>query len=89
MWQELWKEVHDRKVEFNKYQRTTYPLVMGQCSPALRAQLEGTKGFAKVKANQDIVELLKMISALCCCLDQNYSIIKISTIFLPETRDYK
>ena len=71
MWRELWKEVHDERVEFNKHQRTTYPLVMGQCSPALIAQLEGTKGFVKVKANQDIVELLKMIKALCCCHDQN------------------
>ena len=55
MWWELWKEVHNKKVEFNKYQRTAYPLVMGQCSPAIRAQLEGTKGFAEVKENQNIV----------------------------------
>ena len=38
VWHERWKEIHDRETEFNKYQKTAYLLVIGQCSSALRAQ---------------------------------------------------
>ena len=37
-----------REHEYKKYQKTAFPMVMGQCSPALWAQLEGAKGYKKV-----------------------------------------
>ena len=43
-----------------------YPLIIGQCSPALRAQLEGTKGYEKINKDQDLIGLLKIIWELCC-----------------------
>ena len=57
--------------EFFKYQKIAYPVVVGQCSPALRAQLEGTRGYKIVNSNQDMVQLLKLINGLCCQHDQN------------------
>ena len=42
-----------------------------QCSPTLRAQLEGTRDYETVNSNQYVVELLKLIGGLCCIHDQN------------------
>ena len=57
----FWKEIKDLEKEFIKYEKTAYPVVVGQSSPALRAQLEGTRGFEVVNCDQDVVELLKLI----------------------------
>ena len=61
LWKENWKETKDLEKEFIKYLKTAYPVVVGQCSPALRAQLEETRGYEIVNSNQDMVELLKLI----------------------------
>ena len=53
------------------YQKTVYPLVIGQCSPALRAQLDGMKGYDMVNSKHDDFEVLKMIKSLCCRHNQN------------------
>ena len=45
--------------------------MLGQCSPTLWVQLEGTKGHKAVNTHQDIDEILQMICRLCCCHDQN------------------
>ena len=39
--------------------------------PALRAQLEGTKGYEKINEDQDLIGLLKLIRGLCCQHDLN------------------
>ena len=56
-----------------------YPLILGQYSPALRAQLEGIKGYETINKKQDLIELLKFVRGLCCCHDlnndKNYAVI--------------
>ena len=71
MWKKQWEKISSHENDYLKYQKTVYPLVLGQCSPALRAQLEGTKGFEKINADQDVVELLQMIRDISCRHDQN------------------
>ena len=61
----------EKEKEFNKYQTMAYSLVLGQCSPALWAQLEGTKGYEKIDLNQDVVEILQKSRGLCCRHDHN------------------
>ena len=58
MWKENWKIAKDLNKKFTKFQKTAYPLVIRQCSPALRAQLEGMKGYESINTNQNIVEVL-------------------------------
>ena len=48
-----------------------YPLILGPCLPALRAQLEGTKGYETIDKELDLIELLKLIRGLYCCHDLN------------------
>ena len=38
--------------QYTKYQKTAYPLVIGQCLPALRAQLKGTKNMIWSQVNK-------------------------------------
>ena len=71
LWKENWKESKDFEKEFINYQKTAYPVVVRPCSPALRAQLEGTKGYEIVNSNQDVVEMLKLIKNMCWHHDQN------------------
>ena len=71
MWKKHWDRVNTQETEYNKYQRTVYPLIMGQCSPALWAQLDELKGFENIKTDKDVVELLKVILSICCRHDQN------------------
>ena len=52
------EKISSRETDYLKYQKTAYPLVLGQCSPALQAQLEETKGFEKINTDEDVVELL-------------------------------
>ena len=58
----------DRVQQVPKNSASTY---FGQCSLALPAQLEGSKGFEKIKADQDVVELACLIMSICCKYDQN------------------
>ena len=45
MWCRRWEATNKIENEYKKYQKTAYPLVLGQCSLALQAQLEGTKSM--------------------------------------------
>ena len=48
MWKKQWEQVNTREAKYLKYQMTAYPIIMGQCSPALKVQLEGSKGYEKI-----------------------------------------
>ena len=43
--------------------------VYGQCSPELKNKLEGTSGYDKAKADNNVVKLLIMIRGYCCQFD--------------------
>ena len=47
MWWEKWEKANDIKDDFEKYQKTIYPLIKRQHSPAQHVQLEGAKGYKK------------------------------------------
>ena len=55
----------------NLKQRKVFPIVVGQCSPSLRSQLEGTPNFLEIYKKNNIVWLLKIIRGFCCNHDQN------------------
>ena len=61
----IWKNdyglVHNRKAEFIEKEKRLFPIILDQCLPSLRSQLEGTKTFEETKEKNDIVELLKLI----------------------------
>ena len=71
MWKKQWRRVDTHEAEYLKYQRTAYPIIMGQCSLALKVQLEGSKGYEKTNIDQDVVELLWLIWSICCQHEQN------------------
>jgi hypothetical protein len=48
-----------KRSRHNKF--NTWALIYDQCSPELKNNLEGAKGYDKVKENNNIVQLLKMI----------------------------
>ena len=63
MWRKKWEKANDREHKYEKYQETAFPLVMGQCFPALQAQLEGSKGFDKIN-DRIWLELMNPIHVL-------------------------
>ena len=71
-------QVNDQVAEYKKIYRTVYLLILGQCSPVLWAQLEGSKGYEKIK-KQDLVEIFKFIKGLGCRhnlnIDKTYIVI--------------
>ena len=71
MWRKWWEATNELEKEYNEYQKTAYPLVLGQCSQALRAQLDGMKGYVSVNTNQDVLEVLNMMRSLCFKHDQD------------------
>ena len=71
MWKKQWEKISSHETDYLKYQKTAYPLVLEQCSPALLAQLEGSKGFKKVNTDQDVAELLRMVRSTSYRHNQN------------------
>ena len=65
-----WADINMLQNDYKNYQKMAYPLILGQCLPALRAQLEGTKEL-EVNAKQDVVEILQLIRGFCCHHDHN------------------
>ena len=97
MWRGLWKGMKEKEKEFNKYETMAYPLVLGQCSPALWAHLKGTKGYENIELDQDMVEILQLIRGLCCRHDHNNDetcavVMSLKNLFYyyqkPETTNY-
>ena len=58
LWKITWETTNELRKAYLKYQEMVNPLVIGQCSPALRAQLEGTKGFDAINTKQDVIKIL-------------------------------
>ena len=64
IWQEEIKEYVKRKSTLSKNLKRLYPLLWGQCSDSLKAELESMPQFKIVSENADSLELLKMIKSL-------------------------
>ena len=48
-----------------------FPIILNQCLPLLRLQLQGAKTFEEMYEMNDIVKLFKLICSFCCKHDQN------------------
>ncbi len=46
-----------------------YIIIYHQCSPYLKNDLEASDAFTKIRQDQDIFGLLKLIQGLCCSYD--------------------
>lgn len=44
-------------------------LIYGQCTTALKSQLEGMTEYSTARSTNDIIELLKLIRGICCKFD--------------------
>ena len=66
-----YKLICNKKAEFIKKEKRFFPIILDQCSPSLRSQLEGARTFEETCKKNDIAELLKLIQGFCCKHDQN------------------
>lgn len=83
---EQWKldnaEYNTRSTRFKSQSATAWGIIYGQCSAALRTELEGTNGFQKCREDHDVIALLTMIEALCSKLgDKNQEYFAVATSF--------
>ena len=55
MWKKDYKLIHNKKAEFIKKEKHIFPIILNQCSPSLRSQLEGAKIFEEACEKNDIM----------------------------------
>ena len=69
----LWKHEHSKaskkKEEYDTHLAKAYIVIIQQCTPALRNDLEADKTFPTIRSQQDPIALLKLIQGLCCSYD--------------------
>ncbi len=69
----LWKQEHSKaskkKNDYEEQLAKAYIIIIQQCSPALRNDLNAEKTFPTVRSAQDPLALLKLIQGLCCSYD--------------------
>jgi hypothetical protein len=94
-WKEDYKGMKYRKNKYNDNKSNAWALIYDQCSPELKNKLEGTSGYNKAKAGNDVIKLLTIIRGYCCQFDilkdKYMSIVKSLVteeplLFLPESR---
>ena len=61
VWKKDYKLIHSKKAEFIEKEKCILPIILDQCSPSLRSQLEGMKTFEEAYEKNDIVEVLKLL----------------------------
>ena len=71
IWKKGYELSHSKKAELIEKEKRVFPIILEQCSPSLRSQLEGMKTFEEAREKNDIVEVRKLIRGLCCKHDQN------------------
>ena len=45
VWKKDYKLIHSKKAEFVEKEKRVFPIILDQCSPSLRSQLEDMKTF--------------------------------------------
>ena len=82
VWKMDYELIQSQKADFTEKEKRVFLIILDQCSPSLRLQLEGTKTFEEMCKKNKIVELLKLIQSFCCKHDQNaINIMWFSTAF--------
>jgi hypothetical protein len=68
-WKEDYKGMKYQKDKYKDNESNAWALVYGKCSSELKNKLEGTSGYDKAKADNNVVKLLIMIRGYCCQFD--------------------
>ena len=63
--------IHNRKADFIEKEKRAFPIILDQCSPSLKSQLEGTKNFQETCEKNDVINLPKLIHGFCYKHNQN------------------
>ena len=73
LWQQDVTEAKKRKalLEENKNKKRAYALILGQCSMDLESKIKGADAYTQADADQDVVQLLKIIRGYCCKFEEN------------------
>ena len=62
----LWVQQND---DLTQVMKSLYTIVYGQCTPLMKASLTSDKTFEQIKADCDVVKLLKLIRGICFRFD--------------------
>jgi hypothetical protein len=68
-WKEDYKGMKYQKDKYNGNESNALALIYDQCSPELKNKLEGTSGYDKAKAGNDVIKLLTISRGYCCQFD--------------------
>jgi len=71
LWQQDVTEAKKRKALLEENKKRAYALVLGQCSTDLESKIKGTDAYTRADADQDVVQLLKIIRGYCCKFEEN------------------
>ena len=61
MWDYDYKEYKVRTARLRKNSENLFSIILGQCTPAMRAKLESRDGWKKMKEDYNTIDLLKAI----------------------------
>ena len=61
LWQQDVTEAKKRKALLEENKKSAYALVLGQCSTDLKSKIKGADAYTRADADQDVVQLLKII----------------------------
>lgn len=71
LWQQDVTEAKKRKALLEENMKRAYALALGQCSTDLESKIRGAVAYTRADADQDVVQLLKIIRGYCCKFEEN------------------
>jgi hypothetical protein len=71
LWQQDATTVKKQIIQLKENKKRAHALVIGQCSPDLDSNQQGSAAFVQAKADQDVVQLLLVIRGYCCHFDDH------------------
>ena len=71
VWKKDYELIHSQKADFTEKEKQVFPIILDQCSPSLKLQLEGAKHFQETCEKNNIMELRKLVRGFCCKHNQN------------------
>ena len=60
-WEDRYKEAADKERARKSVSEQAFSVILGQCSPAVRDRIQAQRIYAHVKADLDVIELLRLI----------------------------
>jgi hypothetical protein len=71
LWQQDVTKAKKRKALLEENKKHAYALFLGQCSTDLESKIKGAGAYTRADADQDVVQLLKIIRGYCCKFEEN------------------